>query len=208
MHKVYIYNNKQIDQTAPPKKLGCNGYGRRRRRSLRDVMQLAFRRGRQRRSTEAGQRDCGHKSTQPNTGIKKEGKNLLGGFALRRWRKVTDLQLDMHKERLLHLCISSEEAKVTGSKRDSNNRYWEVSVRATCKVSVQIKPLGSTKNLIFSIWSGLGSWGTAEETPWRPYRKHLWTTEQLKPQWSSEVSPKTDIGNQNAALRISLKWTQ
>ncbi|XP_023253128.1 ADM-like [Seriola lalandi dorsalis] len=59
LHK--IRNNDQKEPKAPPEKIGCTGYGRR-RRSLLDVSQFALQSGRQRRSTEAGQQVHIHKS--------------------------------------------------------------------------------------------------------------------------------------------------
>ncbi|XP_069019123.1 uncharacterized protein admb [Embiotoca jacksoni] len=47
-------NNHQAKEHAPEKKMGLNGYGRRRRRSFLDVTQIALQTGRQRWSTEAG----------------------------------------------------------------------------------------------------------------------------------------------------------
>ncbi|XP_053175455.1 pro-adrenomedullin [Scomber japonicus] len=61
-----IYRLHQINQekepNAPPKKISPKGYGRR-RRSLGDVARLALPTGRQRWSTEAGQRVYRHKRT-------------------------------------------------------------------------------------------------------------------------------------------------
>uniref|UniRef100_A0A8C5EMF2 Pro-adrenomedullin n=1 Tax=Gouania willdenowi TaxID=441366 RepID=A0A8C5EMF2_GOUWI len=46
--RLYQLNTKQKEEKAPPKKLGVHGYGRRRRRSLLDVVHLGLCRERQR----------------------------------------------------------------------------------------------------------------------------------------------------------------
>ncbi|XP_042352487.1 pro-adrenomedullin [Plectropomus leopardus] len=55
--------SEQKETNAPEKKMSSTGYGRRRRRSLLDVAQLALQTGRQRQSTEAGQRVHRHTRT-------------------------------------------------------------------------------------------------------------------------------------------------
>ncbi|XP_045892233.1 pro-adrenomedullin isoform X1 [Micropterus dolomieu] len=61
--RVQVANNMQTQAEAPKHKIGKSGYGRR-RRSLQDVTQLVLQTGRQRQSTEAGQRVHRHKSTR------------------------------------------------------------------------------------------------------------------------------------------------
>ncbi|XP_076590291.1 pro-adrenomedullin [Chaetodon auriga] len=62
LHRLHQINQWQKEASAPERKMGSKGYGRRRRRSLQDVAQLALQTGRQRRSTEAGQQLCRHTS--------------------------------------------------------------------------------------------------------------------------------------------------
>ncbi|KAG7221088.1 hypothetical protein INR49_017529 [Caranx melampygus] len=62
IHKLHkIHNDDQKEPKAPTKKIGCKGYGRR-RRSLLDVALLSIQTRRQKRSTEAGQQMHIHKS--------------------------------------------------------------------------------------------------------------------------------------------------
>lgn len=61
--RLQVANNMQTQAEAPKHKIGKSGYGRR-RRSLQDVTQLVLQTGRQRQSTEAGQRVHRHKSTR------------------------------------------------------------------------------------------------------------------------------------------------
>ncbi|KAM6926111.1 pro-adrenomedullin isoform 1-T1 [Lycodopsis pacificus] len=61
LHRLHQIN--ELKSCAPGNKMGSKGYGRR-RRSLLDAAQLALRTGRQRRSTEAGQRVRRHNSTR------------------------------------------------------------------------------------------------------------------------------------------------
>ncbi|KAM7415115.1 hypothetical protein PAMA_019779 [Pampus argenteus] len=44
IYRLHLINNKEITPTAPEKKMRSNGYGRRRRRSLLDVIQPALNR--------------------------------------------------------------------------------------------------------------------------------------------------------------------
>lgn len=62
--QLYQFNNTQRQVKAPDEKIGSRGYGRRRRRSLKDVTQLGLLKGGRRWNTEAGQRVRRHKSTR------------------------------------------------------------------------------------------------------------------------------------------------
>ncbi|KAG8012349.1 hypothetical protein GBF38_020071 [Nibea albiflora] len=61
VHRLHQVKSEEEKPNAPEGKISPKGYGRR-RRSVQDVIQLALQTGR--RSTEAGQRLCRHKSTR------------------------------------------------------------------------------------------------------------------------------------------------
>ncbi|XP_041853459.1 pro-adrenomedullin [Melanotaenia boesemani] len=61
VHRIHE-SQKVKDCTAPEEKMGKNGYGRRRRRSLADNIQLPVQTGRQGNCSEAGQQVNRHKT--------------------------------------------------------------------------------------------------------------------------------------------------
>ncbi|XP_041795382.1 pro-adrenomedullin [Chelmon rostratus] len=66
LHQLHQINQWQKKTTAPERKIGSKGYGRRRRRSFQDVTQLALQTGRQRRSTEAASKMSLANETEDN----------------------------------------------------------------------------------------------------------------------------------------------